>query len=214
MSNQATTGGRFITVEGVEGAGKSTQLEAIRRYFAEIGMDPLFTREPGGTVLGEALRDILLDPQYEGMDENTELLLMYAARAEHVEKRVKPALQSGRWVVCDRFVDASFAYQGGGRGIDLGRIEQLSSWVLGDFVADLTLVLDLSPEVGLARATSGQAADRIERESLSFFERVRGVYMDRARKMPDRYRIIDASSSEAEVTSQIEASLREFMESL
>lgn len=185
--------GRFITIEGGEGAGKTTAIGTLRGRLAARGIDALFTREPGGTPLGEALRGILLSHDYQGMHADTELLLMFAARAEHLRRVIEPALAAGRWVVCDRFTDATYAYQGGGRGIDDARIAALEDWVQGRLRPDCTIVLDIAPEIGLARAKGRSEADRFESEALGFFARIRAIYLDRAAKAPERYCVVDAS---------------------
>ena len=185
--------GRFITLEGSEGAGKSTVLGAVREQLAAQGHDVLVTREPGGTPAGEAIRTVLLDAQFKGLAAETELLLMFASRAELVRRTVRPALAAGRWVLSDRFTDASYAYQGGGRGQPLERIAELERWAADGLVPDLTLLLDLPVQQGLARAGGRSAADRIEMESAEFFERVRAAYRARAASEPRRFRVIDAS---------------------
>ena len=184
--------GKFITVEGIEGVGKSTNMEYIHRQLQAAGKDVLVTREPGGTPLAEAIRGLLLDPAYTGMDTLCELQLMFAARAEHLAKVIRPALAAGRWVLCDRFTDATYAYQGGGRGVDAAVIARLEDLVQGGFRPDLTLLLDVTVETGLARASLRGTLDRFEQEQVEFFERVRQAYLDMARKHPGRYRIVDA----------------------
>ena len=198
--------GKFISIEGGEGAGKSTVIDAIRALLAGRGLEVVATREPGGTPAGEAIRTILLDPARSLLPE-TELLLMFAARAQLVREIILPALARGTVVLSDRFTDASFAYQGGGRGIDMGRIAELERWVAG-IKPDLTLLLDLGVDQGLARAR-GRAGepDRIEREDSAFFERVRAVYLARAAAEPMRWRVIDASRPVAEVVSQVESAV-------
>lgn len=203
--------GRFITVEGSEGAGKSTNLAYIENYLREQGKDVLVTREPGGTGLGEQVRELLLGSRHEGMANDTELLLVFAARAEHLAKVICPALQEGRWVLCDRFTDATYAYQGGGRGIAERRIGQLENWVQGDLRPDLTILLDVPVAMGMERAGKRSAPDRFEREKLDFFERVRGTYLARASLYPERYRIIDASRSLARVQGDIRNALAGFL---
>jgi dTMP kinase len=167
----------------------------------------VLTREPGGTPLAEAIRGLLLDPAYTGMDSTCELQLMFAARAEHLAKVVWPALEQGQWVLCDRFTDATYAYQGGGRGIDGGVIARLEELVQGDFRPDLTLLLDVPVEIGLARASKRGALDRFEQEKVAFFERVRNAYLEMAQRSPDRYRVIDASLPLIDVQNQIAAIL-------
>lgn len=195
--------GRFITVEGMEGAGKSSQIEAIRAHLEARGLTVRVTREPGGAPLSETLRGLLLDPGNLGMDADTELLLVFAARAEHLAKVIRPSLEDGVWVLCDRFTDATYAYQGGGRGIDPARIAVLEDWVQGSLRPDLVLLLDIDPEAGLARAASRSDKDRFEREDLDFFKRVRESYLARASAAPKTYRIIDASAGQDSVREQI-----------
>lgn len=184
--------GKFITLEGIDGAGKSTHVAYIRQLIEARGVSVIETREPGGTPLGEALRELLLT---RDMHADTELMLMFAARAEHLRMRILPALERGEWVLCDRFSDASFAYQGGGRGVDRARLSALERWVQDDFQPDLTLLFDIDPELALARREHARAADRFEAEALEFFARVRAAYLDRAREFPQRFRVIDASAS-------------------
>jgi dTMP kinase len=199
--------GKFITVEGIEGVGKTTNIDFIHQQLQAAGRDVVLTREPGGTLLGEAIRGLLLDPVYTGMDSTCELQLMFAARAEHLAKVVWPALEQGQWVLCDRFTDATYAYQGGGRGIDSGVIARLEELVQGDFRPDLTLLLDVPVEIGLARAGKRGALDRFEQEKVSFFERVRKSYLEMAESNPGRYRVVDASLPLDEVQKQIAAIL-------
>jgi len=204
--------GTFIAVEGGEGAGKTTQLAFMREYLERAGRRVVPTREPGGTALGEDIRALLLGHRHEGMASATETLLMFAARAEHVARVVRPALAAGRWVLCDRFTDATYAYQGGGRGVAPDKIAVLENWVQEDLRPDLILLFDLPVEVGLARAGRRGAADRFEREDRAFFERVRAVHLDRARRDPDRYRIVDADRSITAVRSEVEAILADWLE--
>jgi len=199
--------GRLITLEGGEGAGKSTVLEALRATLAVRGLDVVVTREPGGTPAGEAIRRVLLDPELKGLAAETELLLMFASRAQLVRDVVQPALAAGRWVLSDRFTDASFAYQGGGRGQPPARIADLERWAASDLRPDLTLLLDLPVADGMKRASGRGAADRIEQESAEFFERVRNAYRKRAQDQPERFRVIDASRPLAEVLEQVQAAL-------
>ena len=187
--------GKFITLEGPEGAGKSTQIQTLAGTLSERGMQVVTTREPGGTELAERIRELLLDPSSKSMGVDTETLLMFAARADHLEHVIKPALARGDWVICDRFTDATFAYQGGGRGVSAARLGGLESWVQGTLRPDLCLVLDLDVIEGLERARRRGAADRFEAESVDFFERVRATYLERARQHPARYRVIDAGQS-------------------
>lgn len=204
--------GRFITLEGGEGAGKSTQLQTVAACLTAAGIPFLTTREPGGTPRAEAIRGLLLSPgEVEPMASETELLLMFAARAQHVKQRIEPALAAGTWVLCDRFTDATRAYQGGGRGLDLSQIEALAAWVHGDCWPDLTLLLDVPAAQGLARAEKRSAKDRIEQEAMAFFERVRAHYLAQAAAEPTRFRVIDAAPAEAAVTAQVMAAMEAFL---
>jgi dTMP kinase len=187
--------GKLITLEGGEGAGKSTVLAAVRELLAARHLDVVVTREPGGTPAGEAIRAVLLDPQHQGLSAETELLLMFAARAQLVREVIQPALAGGRWVLSDRFTDASYAYQGGGRGQPEARIADLEHWAAAGVTPDLTLLLDLPVADGLKRANGRSAADRIEMENAEFFERVRASYRARASAQPARFRVIDASQA-------------------
>lgn len=203
--------GKFITVEGIEGVGKTTNMTFVEQTLLAAGCEVIVTREPGGTALGEAIRGLLLDSQYTGMDPVCELQLMFAARAEHLAKVIRPALAREQCVLCDRFTDATYAYQGGGRGIDAGIIARLETLVQGNFRPDLTLLLDVSVEVGLARASDRSAPDRFEQEQVDFFERVRQAYLQIAAAAPDRYRIIDASRPLQTVQQQLMEALAEFI---
>lgn len=198
-----TANGLFITLEGPEGAGKSTNRDYLAELLGSGGREVVLTREPGGTPLAERIREILLAPAAEPMAVDTELLLMFAARAQHLAQVVRPALARGALVLCDRFVDATYAYQGGGRGVPVERIATLEAFVLGDLQPDLTLVFDLPVEIGLARAARRGALDRFEQEQRAFFEAVRQTYLDRAQAVPTRYRLIDASRSLAEVQAEL-----------
>ncbi|HKT28198.1 dTMP kinase [Dyella sp.] len=191
--------GRFISLEGGEGAGKSTLLGGLRDYLQQHGVQLLQVREPGGTPLGEAIRSLVLDPAHASLSAESELLLMFASRAQLVRERIQPALESGQWVLCDRYVDASYAYQGGGRGQPIERIADLERWACDGVKPDLTLLLDLPVSTGRARAAGRGAADRIETEADTFFERVRQAYRDRAHAEPQRFRVIDASLSPDQV---------------
>jgi len=199
------TRGRFITLEGIEGAGKSTVAQVVSEWLAAHGITARVTREPGGTPLAERVRKIVLERGAEAVSPRAETLLMFAARSIHVENLIRPALARGEWVICDRFTDASRAYQGYGRGMDLAWIEQLAGAVQGDLQPDCTLLLDLPVEVGLARARgrSGVAADRFEAEAAEFFERVRQGYLQIARAQPGRVRVIDAAVDLPAVTQQV-----------
>lgn len=204
--------GKFITVEGGEGVGKTTNLDFIHQYLLAAGKDVVVTREPGGTPLGEAIRGLLLDPEYKGMDSTCELQLMFAARAEHLARVIRPAIENGQWVLCDRFTDATYAYQGGGRGIDSDVIARLEELVQGDFRPDLTLLLDVPVEIGLSRAGKRGELDRFEQEQVEFFERVRNCYLTMAKQHGERYRVIDASLPLAEVQSRLESLVSLFMQ--
>ncbi|WP_338544875.1 dTMP kinase [Pseudomonas benzopyrenica] len=200
-----TANGLFITLEGPEGAGKSTNRDYLAELLGASGREVVLTREPGGTPLAERIREILLAPAAEPMAVDTELLLMFAARAQHLAQVVRPALARGALVLCDRFVDATYAYQGGGRGVPVERIATLEAFVLGDLQPDLTLVFDLPVKIGLARAARRGVLDRFEQEQCAFFEAVRQTYLDRAQAVPARYRLIDASRSLAEVQAELRA---------
>lgn len=206
--------GYFITVEGGEGAGKTTQLTFMRDYLERAGHRVLLTREPGGTALGEEIRTLLLSHRHDGMTLAAETLLMFAARAEHLEQVIRPALTAGCWVLCDRFTDATYAYQGGGRGLSAARIAVLEDWVQDSLRPDLTLLFDLPVEVGLTRAGRRGAADRFEREDWVFFERVRAIYLERANREPGRYRIVDADRPVEVVRAEVEILLAGWMERL
>ena len=199
------TKGKFITIDGVEGAGKSTQIDLICSYLHQKGVEVVRTREPGGTAVGEKIRSVLLDVENQEMHSDTELLLMFSSRNELIQNKIIPALNEGFWVVSDRFTDASFAYQGGGRMLNLDRIDKLADWVLGDFKPDLTLLLDVSVEVGMERIESRAAKDRIELEERAFFERVRSVFVSRSEAFPDRIKLIDANDSVEGIQSKIRA---------
>jgi len=194
--------GKFITLEGVDGAGKSTHMEWIAARLRAAGKKVVVTREPGGTPLGEELRKLLLA---QPMHLETETLLMFAARREHLEKVIRPALAAGIWVLSDRFTDATFAYQGGGRGLALDRIEALENWVHHGLQPDLTLIFDVSVDEAKRRRTAATAApDRFEQEDLAFFDRVRSVYRERANRYPRRIHLIDASQSVDDIRKSLE----------
>lgn len=201
--------GLFITIEGVEGAGKSTAIKYVEQLAHRQNIPCTFTREPGGTEIAEAIRRVLLESHQEAMAADTELLLMFASRAQHLAQVIAPALNDGQVVICDRFTDATYAYQGGGRGIDKQRIAVLEQWVQGSIRPDLTIILDIPVEVGLQRVLVRGAKDRIELERLEFFQRVRSTYLQRAQQHPERYRIIDATVPLEKVQSQICSSLSE-----
>jgi dTMP kinase len=200
------TPGRFVTVEGIEGVGKSTQIARISRALSERGIEHVVTREPGGTALAECIRALVLEAGKEVPTATAELLLMFAARSQHLEQLIEPNLKAGRWVLCDRFTDATYAYQGGGRGLSAEAIGQLESLVQGSRRPDLTVLLDAPVAVGLARAgkrnqTGG--SDRFEAERAEFFERVRRAYLDRAAAFPARIKVVDAAGAAEQVSARI-----------
>ena len=205
------TCGRFITLEGGEGAGKSTNLDYIRRRLQAAGVVLHITREPGGTPLGEKVRELLLNPDHSAMSSDAELLLMFAARAQRLREVIVPALNRGSWVLCDRFTDATYAYQGGGRGIDSGRIRLLEDWVQQGFQPDMTLLFDLPVELGLERAGKRGALDRFEQEQRAFFEQVREAYLQRAGQAPERFRVIDAGQELVVVQQQLDRVIEELL---
>ncbi len=202
--------GLFITLEGGEGAGKSTSLAFVRDFLEQADKRVVVTREPGGTPLGEKIRELLLHAR-ENMDADTELLLMFAARAEHLVRVIRPALADGAGVVCARFTDATYAYQGGGRGVPEARIRILEDWVQQGLRPDLTLLLDIPVEQGLARAGQRSAPDRFEREKIDFFERVRNRYLAAASSEPRRIRVIDAACDISLVQAQLRNALEEVL---
>lgn len=204
--------GFFITLEGPEGAGKSTNRDHLAQRFRERGLDVVLTREPGGTPLAERIRELLLTPVDEPMASDAELLLVFAARAQHLVQVIRPALARGAVVLCDRFTDATYAYQGGGRGLSAERIEQLESFVQGEMRPDLTLIFDLPVEIGLSRAAARGRLDRFEQEGLRFFEAVRSAYLERARRVPQRYRVIDAGQPLSAVQLDLDALMPEMVE--
>ncbi len=204
--------GLFITLEGPEGAGKSTNRDYLATRLREQGIDVLLTREPGGTPLAERVRELLLAPSEELMAADTELLLVFAARAQHLAQVIRPALARGAVVLCDRFTDATYAYQGGGRGLSEARIEVLENFVQDTLRPDLTLVFDLPVEVGLARAAARGRLDRFEQEGQSFFEAVRQTYLRRAALQPQRYYILDAAQSLAGVQQALDNLLPQLLE--
>ena len=207
--------GRFITFEGGEGAGKSTQISRAAEWLRGRGVEVLVTREPGGTPRAERLRAILLERDAEPMPQSCELLLMFAARATHLDNLIRPAVRRGAWVLCDRFTDATYAYQGGGRGMPVAHIDVLAGIVHPDLQPDLTLLLDLPVPAGLARASHRNGADgpdRFESEQQAFFERVRDTYLERARREPRRFRVVAASGSLDEVAQGIREALEPLLE--
>ncbi len=202
--------GLFITLEGGEGAGKSTSLAFLRELLEQAGKHVVVTREPGGTPLGEKIRELLLHGR-EGMDVDTELLLVFAARAEHLSRVIRPVLAAGGCVLCDRFTDATYAYQGGGRGVPEARIRILEDWVQQGLRPDLTLLLDIPVEQGLVRAGQRSEPDRFEREKIDFFERVRNGYLAAATSEPRRIRVIDAAHDIPQVQAQLRNALAEIL---
>lgn len=196
-------GGRFITLEGGEGAGKTTQLECIRRWWQARGRNVVVTREPGGTALGEQIREILLANRKDSIFVDSEILLMFAARAQHIQQIVRPALAAGQIVICDRFTDATYAYQGGGRGVSAARIAALETWAQGDLRPDLTFLFDVPVDVGRARAARRGEPDRFEREQREFFTRVRAAYLARAQAEPKRFRVIDADRTPDAIAAEL-----------
>lgn len=204
--------GLFITLEGPEGAGKSTNREYLAERLRERGIEVVLSREPGGTPLAERIRELLLAPSEEPMDSDTELLLVFAARAQHLAQVIRPALARGAVVLCDRFTDATYAYQGGGRGLGEVRIAELERFVQGELRPDLTLVFDLPVEVGLSRAAARGRLDRFEQEERGFFEAVRRTYLQRAAAAPTRYRVLDAAQSLDAVQRAIDGLLPEILE--
>lgn len=202
---------KFITIEGGEGVGKSTNMAFICEWLDNHNISYIATREPGGTPLAEEIRALLVAPRAERVGEDTELLLMFAARAQHLSEVILPALRRGQWVLCDRFTDATYAYQGAGRGIDKGKIAQLENLVQGELRPDLTLLLDISVEQGLARARERGEPDRFEQEALVFFNAVRDCYLQRARQEPHRYRLIDASLPLIDVQNSVAMHLMTFL---
>lgn len=191
-----TERGRFITFEGIDGAGKSTQIQVVADVLRSRGIEVVITREPGGTPLAEALRNLVLN---EPMDPSTETLLLFAARSDHLERVLRPALAAGRWVLCDRFTDATYAYQAGGRGVPVEKIATLEQWVHPDTQPDLTLLFDLPPEIAAQRLAQARAADRFESEQLGFFGAVRSQYLERAAAFPARFFVVDSTASPDEI---------------
>lgn len=213
MTNKEKTG-LFITLEGGEGAGKSSNLEYIKNKFIDAGLEVLVTREPGGTKLGENIRELLLHAKDQNISGNTELILMFAARTQHLYEIIEPALLQGKIVICDRFTDATFAYQGGGRGISDERINTLKQWVQQGREPDLTLLFDLPIEQGLERANNRSSPDRFEKETQIFFERVREKYLAIAKQEPDRVKIIDSAKASTDVHKQIDIILDNILDKL
>jgi dTMP kinase len=205
------TRGLFITLEGIEGAGKSSNLSHVQDLLVRAGRNVVVTREPGGTALGERIRELLLHSRDVDISPDTETLLIFAARADHLQKLVLPALAQGKTVVCDRFTDATYAYQGGGRAVTYERIAALETWVQRELRPDLTLLFDVAAAIGLERAGSRSSPDRFEREDHDFFERVRQAYLDAARRDPKRIRIIDAGADPAQVRLQVDRVIEDFL---
>jgi len=203
-----TKRGCFISIEGVEGVGKSTNLAFVQSLLSQQGIPFITTREPGGTPLAEKIRDLLLDKNNDEMTDTTELMLVFAARAQHVESLIEPALNRGDWVICDRFTDSTYAYQGGGRGMSLELIQQIDEVALSQYQPDQTILLDLPIEIGLERVSQRGELDRFERESASFFERVRQEFLSRAAQYTDRFAVIDAGQPLDEVQRAIEVAIR------
>ncbi len=196
--------GKFITIEGSEGAGKSTNIEYIQNYLQQQGIDYIATREPGGTPVAEKIRDLLLDKSNTSLCDDAELLLMFAARAQHLNELIIPALEAGKWVLSDRFTDASYAYQGGGRGLSWKRIEQLEHWVQGSLRPDATILLDIPVEQGMERVRKRGETDRFEEEQMSFFNRIREAYLKLAEENPQRFYIIDTQPALEDVYQQLD----------
>lgn len=203
--------GKFITLEGCEGVGKTTNLNFVRDYLEQQQIQVTVTREPGGTAMAEKIRQLVLDAESETVAETSELLLMFAARAQHIKHVIAPALAQGHWVLCDRFTDATYAYQGGGRGVVIEKIAWLEELVQGELRPDLTLLLDAPIEVGMERAQKRAAFDRFEAEKISFFTRVREMYLNRAAQQPERIKIIQANQPLVEVQKEIVDVLKQFI---
>ena len=195
--------GQFLSLEGVEGVGKTTNLSFIAEYLEQAGKTVVTSREPGGTRIAESIRGLLLDHNDEKLSNEAELLLMFAARAQHLQHVIKPALEAGHWVVCDRFTDATYAYQGGGRNFEMNDIAWIESFVQKGLTPDKTILLDLDVELGLKRAASRSVPDRFESEQKIFFEKVRAVYLQRAKAEPDRFCVVDAAESVVQVQKSI-----------
>lgn len=203
--------GQFITFEGTEGVGKSTQLQNAAAALRGAGVDVMVTREPGGTPMAESIRELLLAPREEPVNDITELLLMFAARAQHLHSLILPELAAGRWILCDRFTDATFAYQGGGRGVSSRAIQTLETLVQGDVRPDHVILLDAPVATGMARAKHRGELDRFEQEAVAFFERIRQAYLERAASTPDRYHVVDASRPLEQVSENVSQLLKKLV---
>ncbi|GAA0399118.1 dTMP kinase [Cocleimonas flava] len=212
MTKKNAKHGLFISFEGVEGAGKTTNIEYIAEKIEASGQEILLTREPGGTDLGEAIRELLISKEFPEMHSTTELLLMFAARAEHLHRKIIPSLEQGRWVLCDRFTDATYAYQGAGRDIDLQNIQTLENLVQGTLRPDYTFLFDIDADIGLARAKNRGETDRFEQQHLDFFNRVRSAYLKMAEENPQRYRIVNAQYDLQTVQKQIDTLLGQIIQ--
>ncbi|PIE00835.1 MAG: dTMP kinase [Thiothrix nivea] len=209
--------GCFITLEGGEGAGKTSHLQSVAEYLQQQQIEVVITREPGGTEVSEAIRAVLLDPALPAMHADTELLLMFAARNEHLQRKIIPALQQGQWVVCDRFTDATYAYQGYGRKLALERISALENWVQGELRPDYTLLLDVDVSIGMQRVKQRSqqnhvSRDRFEREQYEFYESIRQGYLQRARQNAERFYVLNAAQSMAQVRQEIRNTLRQIIQ--
>jgi|TARA_Y100000590_G_scaffold2382_1_gene3141 dTMP kinase len=201
----------FITLEGIEGAGKSTVIDFIENFITSSGYDVVKTREPGGTAIGEQIREILLNKNNDKLTDDTELLLIFAARAQHLSEIILPNLTSNKIVLCDRFIDASYAYQGAGRGIEQSKINLLENWVMPDIKPDLTFLLDLDPKIAFERTNKRSDADRFESEDIHFFEKIRQYYLERAENEPERFRVINSELSLEDVQEQIKNILKDMV---
>ena len=201
----------FITLEGIEGAGKSTVIDFIENFITSSGYDVVKTREPGGTAIGEQIREILLNKNNDKLTDDTELLLIFAARAQHLSEIILPNLTSNKIILCDRFIDASYAYQGAGRGIEQSKINLLENWVMPDIKPDLTFLLDLDPKIAFERRNKRSDADRFESEDIHFFEKIRQYYLERAENEPERFRVINSELSLEDVQEQIKNILKDMV---
>ncbi len=203
--------GKFITLEGIEGSGKTTQLEFVTEYIKKAGKELVCTREPGGTLVGEKIRDILLDHQLPSMHSDTELMLMFAARVEHIRQVIEPALSEGKWVVCDRFYDATYAYQGYGRDISLQRIDELKEFSIGSLIPDRTFLLDVSLDISMQRVTERGNKDRFENEKIDFYTKVREGYLEIAKQNSARVCLVNAEQAIEDVQAEIQLSLDQML---